>query len=306
MKGSGPNWRAVIALGVVVAALSGCGDGRSEPTHESSEIRQAAFAVSGSPSVDVTVSNGRVTIRGQAGMTEVRMTMTLHNRGASIVRAENRVDEMVVRASQEGDRIVLRYDSSEQSEVAREYGRVDFDVTMPAAGDVFADVGIGAIDVEGTEGEVVLKTTDGDIAATDIAGALDARASNGAIDVANVQGALLLDSSNGRLRMSEIEGSVDAETANGDVLFRGRLLGASHRIRTANGDITVELPNDLAITIDATASNGIETTDLAVVGDIEGREWLATLNPPASALLELFTSNGRIEIRAVPQDDREV
>ena len=299
------SWSTVIALGVVVAALSGCGDGASEPTHESSEIRQAVFPVSGSPSVGVTASNGRVTVRGQAGLAEVRVTSTLHNRGASIAQAENRVDEMSVLATQEGDRIVLRYDASEQPEVAREHGRVDFDVTMPIVGGVSVDVGNGAIDVAGLEGTVVLKTTNGEIAAGDIAGALDARTSNGPIDVTRVQGALRLDSSNGRLRMTGIEGSVDAETSNGSILFGGRLIGATHRMQTSNGDLIIELPDDLAIAIDATASDGIETEDLQLDGDTEERDWLVTMNPPADAMLELFTSNGRIEIRAAPQEDRE-
>lgn len=307
-KRKSPGRRAVIALALVavVAALSGCGDGASGPTHESSEIRQAVFAASGSPSVDVTTSSGRVKVRGQAGLTEVQVTMTLHNRGAAIAQAETRVDEMSVLAMQEGDRIVLRYDSSEQPEVAREHGRVDFDVTMPIAGDVSVDVGDGAIDVAGLEGTIVLKTTDGEIAAGDIAGALDARTSNGPIDVTRMRGTLRLDSSNGRLRMTEIEGSVDAETSSGNVLFGGRLIGASHRMQTSNGDLIIELPDDLAIAIDATASDGIRTEELQLDGDTEGRDWLAELNPPADAMLELFTSNGRIELRAAPQEDREV
>jgi hypothetical protein len=299
-KRKDPNWRAVIALGVVVAALSGCGDGASEPTHESSEIRQAVFALSGSPIVDVTASNGRVKVRGQEGLTEVRVTMTLHNRGTSIAQAENRVDEMFVLAAQEEDRIVLRYDSVEQPEVAREHGSVDFDVTMPIVGDVSVSVGNGAIDVEVVEGTVLLKTRDGEIAAGDIAGALDARTSNGPIDVTRIRGTLRLDSSNGRLRMTEIEGSVDAETSNGNVLFGGRLIGTSHRMQTSSGDLAIELPDDLAITIDATASNGIEAEDLHLEGDTEGRDWLATMNPPTDAMVELFTSNGRIELRAAP------
>jgi hypothetical protein len=299
-KRKDPSWRAVIALGVVVAALSGCGDGASEPTHGSAEIRQAVFPLSGSPTVDVTASNGRVKVRGQAGLTEVRVTMTLHNRGASIAQAENRVDEMSVLATQEGDRIVLCYDSSEQPEVAREHGRVDFDVTMPIVGDVSVSVGDGAVDVEVVEGTVLLKTRDGEIAAGDIAGALDARTSNGPIDVTRMRGMLRLDSSNGRLRMTAIEGSVDAETSNGNVLFGGRLIGTSHRMQTSSGDLTIELPSDLSITIDATASDGIETKDLQLDGDTEGRNWLVTMNPPTDAMLDLFTSNGRIEIRAAP------
>jgi DUF4097 and DUF4098 domain-containing protein YvlB len=297
------KWRTsapwcVVVLGVVVLAMGGCGDGPSEPTHESSEIRQAAFGLSGSPTVDVTTSNGRVTVRGQTGLTEVRVTITLHNRGTSIARAENRVDEMLVLAAQEGDRIVLRYDSAEQPEVVREHGSVDFDVTMPIVGDVSVSVGTGAVDVKVVKGTVLVKTRDGEIAAGGIVGALDARTSNGRIDVTQVWGAVRLASANGRLRMTEIEGSIDAETTHGNVLFSGRPIGASHRIRTTMGTIEVELPSDLSITIDATASDGIETDDLRLDGDTEGRDWLATLNPPADATLELFTSNGRIEIRA--------
>jgi hypothetical protein len=299
-KGTGLRWTAVVALGAAVLALSGCGDGPSGAAHESSEIRQAVFALSRAPAVDVTTSIGRVAVQGQAGLTEVRVTITVKNRGTSIAQAENRVDKMVVHAYQEGDRVVLRYDSSEQPEVAREHGSVDFDVTMPIAGAVSVDVGNGAVEAENLEGTIVLEARNGEIAAGGIVGALDARTGNGPIDVTRIRGTLRLDSSNGRLRMTEIEGSVDAETSNGNVLFGGRLVGTSHRMQTSSGDLAIELPDDLAITIDATASNGIETEDLQLEGDTEGRDWLATMNPPTDAMLELFTSNGRIEIRAAP------
>jgi hypothetical protein len=294
------HWTAVVALGAAVLALIGCGDGPSEPTHESSEIRQAVFALSGSPTVDVTASMGRVTVRGQAGLTEVRVTITLHNRGTSIAQAGERVDEMVVHAYREGNRVVLRYDAGEQPKAVVEHGSVDFDVAMPIVADVSVDVGNGAVEAENLEGTIVLKTGDGEIVASDIAGALDARTGKGRIDVARARGTLRLGSSNGRLHMTDFEGSVDAGTSRGDILFRGRPVGPSHRLRTSMGSVQVELPPDLSITIDATASGGIETKDLRLEGDTEGREWLAMLNPPTDATLELFTSAGRIEIRAVP------
>jgi DUF4097 and DUF4098 domain-containing protein YvlB len=204
---------------------------------------------------------------------------------------------MVVRAEQTADRVVLRYDASEQTEAVRDQGSVEFEVTMPMQAALAVDVGSGPIDVGNLEGTIVLKTGDGGIAARDVSGTLDVRAGNGAIDVAGARGGLRLHADNGAICMTGIEGSIDAETSKGGITFRGRPVGASHRMSTNDGDIDVELPTDLAIAIDATASHGIDAGGLPLVGDTEGKQWSATLNPPPSAVLELLASAGRIRIR---------
>ncbi len=270
-----------LGFAVVVLLLSGCGDGRSNATHESSEIRRISFPVPDVPTVEISASNGIVTVRGQEDLTEVQVTMTLRNLGASLEQAESRVDEMIVHTDRVQDRIVLGYAGTEQPESIREHGSVEFEVIMPPRADISIEVGNGSI------------------TASDIVGRFDARTNNGEIDAARMSGMLRLDASNGRIRMTETDGTVDAKTGNGDIAFSGRLGDAEHRIETGRGDLEIELPIDLSITIDAVASAGIETDDLRLEGDTDGEDWVATLNAPAAATLILVARSGRIELRGV-------
>ena len=299
MRQRGSVGSIALALAVAALALGGCGDKNADPTHESSEIRRMSFPVSAAPKLEIAASNGVVTVRGQDGLAEIQVMMMVRNRGNSLRQAEDRVHQMVVHADQEEDRLVLRYDAAEQSERLREYGSVDFEVVTPVRTELSVALHNGAVSIEALESTVTLALDNGRIIAADIAGALDARTDNGTIDVERIHGAMKIDTSNGRIRMAEVNGTVDAETCSGDVRFSGRLADAAHRIKTARGDLDIELPLDLSIMIDATASGGIEAQDLGLAERIEGREWLYALNPPVGATLELLASSGRITLRGM-------
>ena len=79
-------------------------------------------------------------------------------------------------------------------------------------------------------------------------------------------------------------------------MFSGVLVGSSHRLRTSNGRINVELQPQASIAIDAETSSGHISTTLPLVGDTHGNAWSASLNPPANTTLDLRTSNGSIRI----------
>jgi DUF4097 and DUF4098 domain-containing protein YvlB len=99
--------------------------------------------------------------------------------------------------------------------------------------------------------------------------------------------------------MDDVEARVDARTSNGRIEFSGVLVGDSHSMRTSNGTIVVEIPASASMTFDASTSIGSISANLPLTGDSEGREWNATLNPPANTTLELRTSNGSIHIESL-------
>ena len=68
---------------------------------------------------------------------------------------------------------------------------------------------------------------------------------------------------------------------------------------TSNGRIDLALRSDASLIIEASTSNASISTDLPLIGDTEGKEWSAVLNPPATGTLTLQTSNGQIEILGI-------
>jgi DUF4097 and DUF4098 domain-containing protein YvlB len=275
---------ACLAFGLVALLfLSGCDfDGLLAPRVESTEVKTATFALEGIPTVVIETSNGAVTVRGVEGQDDVQVTATLSARGDTLEEANKKLEKMVVFMSQDGDRVILRFRPSEQPTDARKHTSVEFDILVPIHGDIDVD------------------TSNGEVTVADVAGTVEVETSNGKIDIDHVAGSIRLDTSNGAINMRDVDGSIDAETSNGAIVFRGHLLGDTHRMRTSNGAIEVAIPQDLALRIDASTSNGSISTNFPLIGDTEGKSWSATLNPPSTSTLDLQTSNGSIRIEGLP------
>jgi hypothetical protein len=247
-------------------------------------------------SLDVDTSNGAVTVQGVEGIEAVSVTVTLRSKGETLEVAQDRVDRIVYHAEQLGNRIILRYLASEQEDAVRRYSGVDFDVLVPMDTRIDVDTSNGAISVEDIRGTIRLETSNGAIDVYDASGALTADTSNGRIEVVGFVGELLLETSNGEMWLEQVAGTVNAETSNGSVHYTGTPSAGGNRIRTSNGSITARVPLDASIAFNASTSSGRIRSSLALVGDTEGDEWSAQLNPPVDVTFDLRTSNGTIRI----------
>jgi Putative adhesin len=153
-------------------------------------------------------------------------------------------------------------------------------VTVTAAdGIVAADSGIGAITVKGSKGK---RTS--------------ARTELGRIAVRQAKGDLTLQTGNGAIEVNNIDGSLIAETALGSINVTGRLAGRNW-LHSRNGAITVTLPADSRLTVDASTSNGDIATEfgLPVKGQVR-RFATGTLGDGAAGMLEINSSLGLIEL----------
>ena len=251
--------------------------------------------------LDVDTSNGGVTIQGMAGIQTASVTIALRSKGETLEEAQDRLDRIVYHVEQLGNRINLRYRSSEQDADVRRYSGVAFDVLVPIDTQVEVDTSNGAISVEDISGTILLDTSNGAIDVYDSTGALTADTSNGRIEVVRFVGELRLDTSNGEMWLEDVAGTVDAETSNGSVHYSGTPTAGGNRIRTSNGSVTVRVPLHAAIAFEAVTSSGKIRSSLSLVGDTEGDEWSAQLNPPADVTFEVRTSNGTIRIDGIGQ-----
>ena len=281
---------------ITLLSLAGC-----VPLEEATQLLTEIFAVGEGPvDLEVESSNGRVTVRGVAGQSTVAVTATLRSRGETMAEAMLRVAQVDVEMTQEGNRIVLRYDSSAHSLDVRRFSGVDFDVTVPILTDVAADTSNGRIEISDLSGILFLETSNGRIEVTDTLAELHAHTSNGRIRIENVEGILDLDTSNSQIEMENIDGVVDAETSNGRITFSGMLIAdVDHRMVTSNGEISLAIRSDASLIIDASTSNGSIVSSLPLIGDTDGNEWSAVLNPPATGTLTLQTSNGQITMHGI-------
>jgi len=291
---------ALAVLGLTACDIEEVIEGFATARVEASETQTASFTLAVAPTLEIESSNGAVTIRGVEGQADVQVKATLRSRGETLEEAEERLEKVILHMDQDGDRIVLRYVSSEQVDDVAKYSGVSFDVTLPPAADVDVNVETsnGTIDLENIEGLAELDTSNGRIRVTDFAGEVSADTSNGAIDVTRSTGTFRLDTSNGSIDVREFAGAIDAETSNGAIEFAGDLIGPTHHLSTSNGHILVRLDPAASLQIEARTSNASITTTLPLAGDTSGKSWSAQLNPPATDRLNLRTSNGTIRIQS--------
>ncbi len=301
--------RTRLALGIlglitVALLLGGCEEedvagvfGRANVSATRVELEELAYE---QPlTLDVDTSNGSVSVQGVEGIQNVSVTTTLRSKGETLEEAQDRVDRIVYYVEQVGNRITLRYRSGEQDADVRRYSGVGFDVIVPIETRVEVDTSNGAIDVEGIDGTIVLDTSNGAVDVYDSTGSLAVDTSNGRIEVVQFAGDMHLDTSNGELWVEGATGTIDGETSNGSISYIGSPMAGGNRLRTSNGSVTVRVPLDASIAFDASTSTGKIRSGLPLVGDTEGDDWSAQLNPPADVTLELRTSNGTIRIEGL-------
>jgi DUF4097 and DUF4098 domain-containing protein YvlB len=195
------------------------------------------FTVTGRPELTLVTFDGAIEIRGW-DRSEIRVE--IEKRGST----PEMVAGIAIEAEQSGNRVRV-----EARKPAGSDPLVGFNLSrsarlvasVPAGTNLLARSGDGQVSIERVNGRIELRTSDGAIRGTDLAGD---------ITVSSGDGAVHLDSVSGRL---------DARTDDGGVTAAGRL-GAA-RIRSGDGAISLQIEAGSVMTDDW----AIETGDGGVV-----------------------------------------
>jgi Putative adhesin len=165
------------------------------------------------------------------------------------------------------------------------YGRqVSFGVTyrvhVPRRTPLVAENVNGGLTVTGTRGQAKLVTTNGGITVNGVQGNLDLVTVNGGVNVSKAAG---------ELRATTTNGSIEAELASLPE-------GSDLKFETVNGRVSIRLPSDARLTIDAAAANGRVQSELPVEGGQPGRRSLKGDINGGGGTLYIRTVNGGIDI----------
>jgi len=161
--------------------------------------------------------------------------------------------------------------------------RVDVYIHLPREGRVDPRTGDGGIDLDGFKGEMTLHTGDGSEELTAVEGKLRASTGDGHIRA------------NGRFDELELktgDGHLDVRAAAGSTLASG------WRLETGDGNVTLEVPNNLAADVDLRTNDGHIDLDVPVTasGRFEHNEVRGKMNGGGS-LLTIRTGDGSIHLR---------
>ena len=151
------------------------------------------------------------------------------------------------------------------------------------------------------EGKVNLRTGDGKIELTGLKGEMDLHSGDGSENIDGVDGKLRANTSDGRIRANGRFDELDLKTGDGHVEVRaaaGSSMSTGWRLQTGDGNVTLEVPGELAADVDLHTGDGHIDLDMPVTtyGKIGDNEVRGKLNGGGS-LLTIHTGDGSIHLR---------
>lgn len=192
----------------------------------------------------------------------------------------------------------------------------DIEIT-DAGGEVSAHTSGGDIEIMNTRGAADVRTSGGDIEFRNIGGTFSASTSGGDIEGTTVAGGARVSTAGGSIELRDVKGGVDAKTAGGDIEVEITLTDFKqpHRVdlRTAGGEITLYIPENLPATVRAEIEISDRWEDyniysdfpLKLMSDSEGegrrrfRKFIRSEGDinGGGDLIEIYTTNGDIYIK---------
>jgi hypothetical protein len=121
------------------------------------------------------------------------------------------------------------------------------------------DTGGGNITLEHSGAELTAETGGGEIEVGEAAGLVRARTSGGGIRVVRTFGPTDLETSGGSIYLTQVDSAVKASTSDGGItawFVTPTKTAGTCELESSSGDITVHLPRELPVTIDALVMKG--------------------------------------------------
>lgn len=231
--------------------------------------------------------SGKADLRVETSDANIRLTTWDQNTiEAKVITEHYKIGEGGIRVEehQSGDsvEIEVRYPKYEFN---MEWGnhRVDIIIQMPR------------------EGRANLRTGDGKIEVANLKGEMDLNSGDGSVNLEGVDGKLRASTGDGRIRASGRFDELNVKTGDGGVDVRaasGSSLSTGWRLETGDGNVSLELPGDLAADVDLHTSDGHIDLDMPVTteGKIREGEVHGKINGGGSPLV-IRTGDGSIHLR---------
>ncbi len=235
------------------------------------------FNLTGKPDLRVETSDANIRVETWDQNTiEARVTTVRYKIGEDGIKIEEHQTGDVVQ-------LEVRYPHSHGLSIDWGQRRVDVDIHMPR------------------EGKVNLRTSDGKIEIGGFKGEMDLHSGDGSEILDAVDGKLRATTGDGHIRANGRFDELDLKTGDGHVDVRaaaGSSLNASWRLETGDGNVTLEIPGDMAADVDLHTGDGHIDLDMPVTteGKIRENEVRGKLNGGGN-LMTIRTGDGSIRLR---------
>ncbi|SES36567.1 DUF4097 family beta strand repeat-containing protein [Salipaludibacillus aurantiacus] len=171
----------------------------------------------------------------------------------------------------------------------------DFIVYVPEDRKLEVAVTNGSVDAGHLLDDLAVRTTNGRVQAEEIKGNVEVVNTNGLVSLRNISGDADAATTNGRMSATNVMKSVKLKTTNGTVDAESEKIGGNWDIKTTNGNITVLIPRDSDLSIDAKTTNGNVGGDVEWTDKTERKEGSAAIGA-ATYHLQAKGTNGSIQV----------
>lgn len=256
-----------------------------------------SWPVSGTPTIRIVTDDARVRIhRGPAGTVSTRIHYSIRTWGMTSGVREPKV---VLEQAQD----VIRIEAREAHDWVVFGGvetKFEIDVTVPSTCDLSARTGDGSIACEPLDGRIALESGDGAIRASGLRGNLVLWSGDGGIDADSLEGSLMAHTGDGHLKVAGRFDHLDLRTGDGrlDATARpGSQPAAPWSVESGDGSITLRIPRDLRVMLDASSKDGALRVDLPITtkGAIRHSTLIGELNG-GNIPLRLRSGDGSITL----------
>jgi len=245
--------------------------------------------------ISVHNANGKTRVRGE-DRDDIEIRVHKSVRADCPDLAQSLLDSIRIQHNDQAD--VLEIEVQIPRKCAR-HALAHMELLVPRETKVALSSTNGKICLEGLERSVRARSSNGSISITEVNGDIDVTTANAKVACRATHGHLRARSSNGKIEVGGHRGSIDASTSNG--VIRASLdaldaIGVS--LKTSNGRILLDLPENPDADIDIRVENGLIRNELeleAEDGDATGR--VRGRIGKGGAPIRLRTSNGTVSLR---------
>jgi RNA polymerase sigma factor (sigma-70 family) len=260
-------------------------------------VTKKSFQTGAAPRVVVEMFNGPIEIK-EGTNRKVDATVTKHSDALSQQEADDELENVEITMTQDGDTVHVKAKRKEERRMEHGGSGAWAELQVPPGAVLELHTSNGPVKIDGGKGNARVSTSNGGVRVQGRKGALHLNTSNGPIIVSGGAGEMDLTTSNGKIDIKADKAAVTGRTSNGSIRFEGTLAEGDHSLTTSNSNISIILPENARLKVDAATSNGTITSSFARGSQVRGGRlnWRGSIGEDPSSSLKLHTANGNIVI----------
>ncbi len=256
----------LLSMGVAVPAFS------EEFTFDYQKI----IPVDGTPTLDLSLGRGKVTITGSED-NRIIIEAVKHLRAGNYDEAQEVADHIEIRVRQQGKTVTVKTNYLLMPQRGKSflkklfgvstdtYGSVDYVIAVPTTSNIRVNSLSAEITLSSIEGAIDITNETGSIRGEFIFGPVTAKQQSGDIALEWIEGDVRINSVTGKVDINQVRGAIDVITRTSDINIKTELNSPrDFFVRTSSGSVVFSIPESSSGKLNIETEAGRIRTDIPV------------------------------------------